>query len=66
MQYKMPNYKQNLKVDNFFIYSYDTQVAEIDHIKKTVTILEWWSKTTSKHINYVANTYGYEIVNQEK
>ena len=55
MQYQMEKYKKNLKVGIFFIYSYGTQVAEIDHIKKTVTILEWWSRTTSKHINYVAS-----------
>ena len=71
MQYTMPKYKKNLKVDNFFIYSYDTQVAEIDRIKKTVTVLEWCvggrtsSPTTSKHINYVAKEYGYEILNKE-
>ena len=63
MKYSMPKYKQNLKVDNFFIYSYDTNVAEIDHIKKTVTKLGYWSVTTSKHINYVAREYGYEIFN---
>ena len=62
MQYTMPKYKQNLKVDNFFIYSYNTQVAEIDHSAKTITILEWWSKTTSKHINYVAREYGYDVI----
>ena len=64
MQYTMPKYKKNLKVDNFFIYSYETQVAEIDHIEKTITILEYWSQTTTKHINYVAKEYGYEIINK--
>ena len=64
MQYTMPKYKKNLKVDNFFIYSYKTQVAEIDHIKKTITILEYWTKITTKHINYVAKEYGYEVVNE--
>jgi len=64
MQYQMEKYKQNLKVDNFFIYSYGTKVAEINHIKKTVTKLGYWSVTTSKHINYVAREYNYEILNK--
>ncbi|QDP59727.1 MAG: hypothetical protein Unbinned2990contig1001_47 [Prokaryotic dsDNA virus sp.] len=71
MQYTMEKYKQNLKVDNFYIYSYNTQVAKIDHINKTITKLKWnvggrsSSPTTSKHINYVAREYNYTIINGE-
>ena len=67
MQYTMEKYKQNLKVDNNHVYSYNTQVAEIDHINKIITKLKWnadgksSSPTTSKHINYVANEYGYKV-----
>ncbi len=43
------------------VYSYDTKVAEIDHNKRTITPLGWWSVTTSKHINYVGSEYGYKV-----
>jgi hypothetical protein len=46
-------YKQNLKVENNAVYSYNTKVAEIQN--NTLTQLGWWSMTTQKHINYVAS-----------
>ena len=54
-------YKQNLRATDNHVYSYNTKVAKIDHKTRTITPLAWWSKTTSKHINYVAYEYGYEI-----
>ena len=54
-------YKQNLKADSNNIFSYDTKVADIDHVKREITPLGWWSVTTSKHINYVASEYGYKV-----
>ena len=64
MRYTMEKYKQNLQVDNFYIYSYDTQVAEIDHTNKLIKKLGWWSSTTSKHINYVGREYNYKVVDK--
>ena len=58
----MKKYKQNLRTDNNYIYSYNTKVAEIDHINKTIQPLGWWSVTTSKHINYVGSEYIYEVL----
>jgi hypothetical protein len=55
-------YKQNLKTDNQFIYSYNTKVAKINHINKTIKPLGWWSVTTSKHINYVGKEYNYKVL----
>ena len=57
----LDKYKQNLKVDYHNVWSYDTKVAEIDHIKRTIKPLGWWSVTTSKHINYVGSEYGYKV-----
>ena len=54
-------YKDNLKVDYHNVYSYETKVAEINHAERTITPLDWWSVTTSKHINYVGSEYGYEV-----
>lgn len=52
-------YKQNLKVVENKIFSYSTHVANIEHDKKNVHLLGWWSSTTSKHINYVTNLLNY-------
>lgn len=45
-----------------FIKSYDTYVAYICHDLNTIYTLGYWSMTTSKHINIVANEYGYKVV----
>jgi len=54
-------YKQNLRATDNHVYSYNTKVAEINHARRTITPLDWWSVTTSKHINYVGSEYGYEV-----
>jgi len=54
------NYKQNLKVVDDKVYSYNTHVADIDHYRNVVYIRGYWSVTTSKHINYVARTLNYK------
>ena len=54
-------YKQNLREDGRNIYSYNTNVGTINHDSKTVTVPQYWSVTTSKHINYIAGLYGYEV-----
>ena len=46
-------YKQNLKQQGDNIYSYNTHVATIKG--NELHQLDWWSVTTQKHINYVAN-----------
>ena len=58
---KLKRYKKNLRVVDEKIYSYDTYVAAINHLHKTVKVLEWWSVTTSKHINYVARELNYTL-----
>ena len=55
-------YFQNLRTDNKYIYSYDTNVATIDHNKGQVIIENWYSVTTSKHINYIANLLNYQTI----
>ena len=54
-------YKQNLRVSDGYIYSYDTRVAKIVHRKRLICQYGYWSVTTQKHINYVANEYNYEL-----
>ena len=63
---KLKRYKQNLRVIGNDVYSYDTHVAEIDGNK--LYKLKWRvhgmssSRTTTKHINYVANELNLKIV----
>ena len=55
-------YFQNLHTDNKNIYSYNTNVATIDHDKKQVFVPKFWSVTTTKHINYIASLLSYKVV----
>ena len=59
---KMNRYKENLLVSDEAIFSYLTKVAIIDHFNEQIHINKWWSVTTSKHINYVAKQYDYEVI----
>jgi len=49
----MKRYKQNLRLENNKVFSYNTHVATIEGTQ--LIQLGWWSVTTQKHINYVAN-----------
>ena len=67
----LPKYKQNLHIsitgdvyDD--ILSYTTIVGGIDHLNSTVIKYGYWSATTSKHINYVAEYFGYAIEEEAK
>jgi hypothetical protein len=57
-------YKHNLRVVNTdlgtFVQSYSTLVAKIEDTK--LIVLGYWSRTTSKHINYAAKELGLELV----
>ena len=62
---QLPKYKENLMVSDDTIFSYLTPVAKIDHVEKKVIVEYWYSMTTSKHINYVAKEFNYEVVRKE-
>ena len=49
----LEKYKQNLSIRGNQVWSYTTHVATIDNNK--LYQLGYWSMTTQKHINYVAN-----------
>tara|TARA_R110001592_G_C12889379_1_gene725553 strand:+ start:34 stop:225 length:192 start_codon:yes stop_codon:yes gene_type:complete len=53
---KLDKYKQNLTIINDTdVYSYSTKVAEIKGDE--LHVFGWWSATTSRHINYVAQEF---------
>ena len=62
----MKKYKQNLRVENNKVYSYNTLVAKIQG--NTLKKVDWnvggrtTSPTTSKHINYVARELNLELI----
>ena len=60
---QLPKYKQNLSVRKEYmgadgwrivVKSYDTDVAVGWEDSSELLVTEWYSRTTSKHINYVA------------
>ena len=57
----MQKYRENLRVSDNKIYSYDTLVGLISDPGHKVYIWKWYSVTTSKHTNYVARELGYEV-----
>ena len=58
---KLPKYKENLRIINGKdVYSYSTLVAEIKDDE--LHVFGWWSPTTSKHINYVADYYNLKKI----
>lgn len=56
----MKKYKQNLRVVGNDVISYTTKVAEIQGDK--LIQLGYWSMTTQKHINYVAQELGLTLI----
>lgn len=49
---RFEKYCKNLRQEGDKIYSYSTHVATVN--SNTLVQLGYWSKTTQKHINYVA------------
>ena len=56
----MKKYKENLTVIGSNVYSYNTHVATIQD--NTLKQLGYWSKTTQKHINYVAEQFNLILI----
>ncbi len=57
---KLPKYKQNLSIWGDDVWSYTTKVAKIKD--NELHQLGYWSMTTQKHINYVADYYGLTLI----
>jgi hypothetical protein len=53
-------YKQNLRKQDNFIWSYSTIVAEVKGTE--LHQLGYWSVTTQKHINYAANQLNLTLI----
>lgn len=62
---KFDRYKQNLCIVDDKVFSYTTHVATVDQINDTLILHGRYSKTTTKHTNYVANQLGLKQVMQE-
>ena len=65
MIYTLAKYKENLSIRNYAeVWSYDTHVATI--VGAELIEHGWWSPTTSKHVNYVADQLDLDVVRQWK
>ena len=53
-------YKQNLKIEGNQVLSYSTHVATIEG--EDLLQLGWYSVTTQKHINYIANELNLNLI----
>lgn len=58
--YKLSKYKQNLSIQGNQVWSYTTHVATIAEGK--LYQLGYWSQSTQKHINYVANELDLTLI----
>ena len=56
----LSKYKQNLKIEGNKVISYVTHVATING--NELHQLGYWSKTTQKHINYVASELNLTLI----
>ena len=56
-------YKQNLRIEGNKVISYVTHVATIKGSE--LHQLGWWSVTTQKHINYVANELNLTLIKNQ-
>ena len=57
---KLSKYKQNLRIEGNKVISYITHVATIKN--NELHQLGYWSMTTQKHINYVANELNLTLI----
>lgn len=62
---KFIKYRKNLAHDDNFVYSYKTKVAQIDNERCILWRLDYFSVTTSKHINYAAKELDLKLMNME-
>ena len=51
-----PKYQKNLRLCTEGVYSYGTEVIELDWLRRTMKLLGRWSRTTSRHQNYALKT----------
>ena len=58
----LDKYKQNLKIINNDVWSYSTIVAIIE--QPNLKQLGYWSRTTQKHINYVAKELDLNLIHE--
>ena len=55
---KFLQYCKNLRFGAFGVYSYDTEVIELNWKHRTAKRLGRWSQATSRHMNYAIRILG--------
>lgn len=59
---QLEKYKTNLRLELNNVYSYNTLVAIIDWKTKEIYQQKYYSQTTQKHINYVADNFDLILI----
>ena len=59
---QLDKYKKNLKLELNSVFSYDTLVAIIDWETKEIYQNKYYSQTTQKHINYIADYFDLILI----
>ena len=59
----LDKYKTNLRILDCQVWSYSTHVATIDG--NDLIQLGYWSQTTQKHINYVADELDLILIKEQ-
>ena len=55
---KLPRYCKNLRLNSEGVYSYGTQIANLDLSEKSIQRIGYWSSTSSTHYHYAKNMLG--------
>lgn len=60
--------KAIVKIENniSYLYSYNTLVAEYNHVTNKVKVNGWYSSTTARHINAFLNLYGFDSCSKQE
>ena len=63
---KFPSYKANLRYNFDGLYSYNTKIAHINMLDRTIMMLGKWSRTSNAHYRYACNfledAYGFREI----
>jgi hypothetical protein len=59
---QLEKYKTNLRLELNNVYSYNTLVAIIDWGTKEIYQQKYYSQTTQRHINYVADNFDLILI----
>lgn len=52
--------------DISYLKSYDTIVAEYNHNENKISVYDWYSQTTARHVNEFLQFYGFDKMTKKE